>query len=320
MISKGKSRFVDEVHVPSAELRYSAELLPELLKVGGESCLAQSKTYIQETGAAHVSSQTSIKETCADPLSSCLSQASFSIRRTIPTTERKWKVIPANSSYGGALPTAVSPMVTRMVDGVHSDSLKIGKSIFFTSVVLSAFNPSLRTDWFQVERKATNDGRLPSSHHLTLLVEILVKKILLMITQFFKKCTTTVIGNITKMPSRYSFDSTKFHGLSQMTASLTRESIAERETAVDKTTPWPSADSAYGHGSLRRRCSAVMQLPMKKDASSCRGEDAPHTPFRVRSFRLRPVRLRPVRLRPILGGPKKIERLRPIRMDLRPKP
>ena len=78
MISTGKSRFVDEVHVPKAELRSSAELLSEFQKSeGGESCLAQSKSSIQETGAAHDKSQISIKETCADSLSVSLSQALF---------------------------------------------------------------------------------------------------------------------------------------------------------------------------------------------------------------------------------------------------
>ena len=116
MISRGKGRFVGEVHIPNAQLRSSAELLAELQNAGGgESCLGQSKTSIQETGAAHVSRQTCIKETCADPLSISPSQASFFTQRTIPTTERKWKVIPANSSYGGALSKAVSAMVTRMV-------------------------------------------------------------------------------------------------------------------------------------------------------------------------------------------------------------
>ena len=41
MISRGKSRFVDEVRIPNAELRSSAELLTELQKAeGGESCLS----------------------------------------------------------------------------------------------------------------------------------------------------------------------------------------------------------------------------------------------------------------------------------------
>ena len=77
--------------------------------------------------------------------------------------------------------------------------LTIGKSFFFTGGVLSAFNPSLRTDWFRVERKATKDGKLSSSHHLTLLVEIPTKKNPVRKTQFLKKRTTTVIRNVTRM-------------------------------------------------------------------------------------------------------------------------
>ena len=115
--SRGKSRFVDEVYIPSADL------LTGLQKAeGGESCLGQSKTSIQETGAAHVSSQNSIKETCADTLSISPSQASFFAQRTIPSTEEKWKVIPASSSYGGALSVAVSKMVTRMVRHYDQDN------------------------------------------------------------------------------------------------------------------------------------------------------------------------------------------------------
>ena len=98
-----------------AELRSSAELLTELQKSeGGESCLGQSNTNIQETGATHASSHTSNKETCANTLSIPPSQASLFTQRTIPTNERKWKVIPANS-YGGALSIQVAKMVTRMV-------------------------------------------------------------------------------------------------------------------------------------------------------------------------------------------------------------
>ena len=49
MISRRKSRFVDELHVPNAELRSSTELLSELqMAEGREPCLAQSKTGIQE--------------------------------------------------------------------------------------------------------------------------------------------------------------------------------------------------------------------------------------------------------------------------------
>ena len=44
MISTRKSRSEDEVHIPNAELRSSAELLTELQNAeGGETCLGQSK-------------------------------------------------------------------------------------------------------------------------------------------------------------------------------------------------------------------------------------------------------------------------------------
>ena len=85
------------------------------------------------------------------------------------------------------------------VDGVFSSALIWERVYIFRWVVRSSFNLSLRTDRFRVERKATKDGRLSSSHHLTFSVEILTKVNLLMITQFLKKCTATVIGNENKM-------------------------------------------------------------------------------------------------------------------------
>ena len=119
MISRGQSRFVDEVN---AELGSSAELLSELQKAQGkEPCMAQSKTSIQETGAAHVTSQTTIKEICADTLSVFPGQASLFTQRTIPTNEKKWQAIPVNSSYGRALSIAVSKVVTRMVRPYDQD-------------------------------------------------------------------------------------------------------------------------------------------------------------------------------------------------------
>ena len=52
-----------------------------------------------------------------------------------------------------------------------------------------------------MDMKPTKDGRLSSSHHLTLLVEVLKKKKnLAMILQFLKKRTNTVIENEIKMP------------------------------------------------------------------------------------------------------------------------
>ena len=83
--------------------------------------LAQSKTGIQETGAAHAESPISNKETGADTLSITPSQASLFTQRTIPTTKRNWKVILANSSCGSALLIAVSKMVAKLVRHCDQD-------------------------------------------------------------------------------------------------------------------------------------------------------------------------------------------------------
>ena len=122
VISSGKSRIVDESHIPNTELRSSTELLSDLLKAqGSELCLEKSKTCIQEIGA--------------DTLSVFPCQACLFTQRTIPMTERKSKVILAKSSYGGAPPAAVSKMVTRLVRhydqderqpdaAIHGDAIK----------------------------------------------------------------------------------------------------------------------------------------------------------------------------------------------------
>ena len=56
MISRQKSRFVDEIHIPNATLRSSAEHLTEIQESeGGMSCEGKSNTGIQETGATDVS-------------------------------------------------------------------------------------------------------------------------------------------------------------------------------------------------------------------------------------------------------------------------
>ena len=202
-------------------------------------------------------------------------------QRTNPATERKWKVIHSNSSHGGALSTAVSKMVTRLVrhydqderqpdaaivwDAMkpvllkafakqeardfsdtewlglihqgssktrfeycedsknslayfraiqgHSGGITVApelmghtlipynwKEYFFTGVVLPASNLSLRTDSFQVDRKAREDDRRSSSHLWILSGEIPMKKNPVMIAQFLKKCAVTVIGNVIRMP------------------------------------------------------------------------------------------------------------------------
>ena len=64
------------------------------------------------------------------------------LQRTIPATERKWKVIAANSSYGGALPTAVSKMVTRMVRHYDQDERQPDAAVQWETirpVLLKAF-------------------------------------------------------------------------------------------------------------------------------------------------------------------------------------
>ena len=282
-ITKGDSQFAYESHIPNSELRSSAELLSELQKSEGRKpCLTKPKTRNQETGAVHVTSPTSIKgDLCGTPSAFFSARRPFFTQRTIPATEKKWKVIPANSSCGGALSMAVSKIGTRMVRhydqderqsdaALHRDTIrpvllkafaKHGardfsekhrlplihegssktrieycedsknslayfraiqahsagipndrelkdyirilfkwKEFIFHRCCFSASSLSLKTDWFWVERKATKDDRLSSTHHLALVVETAMKKNPMMITQFLKKCTITVIGNVIRMP------------------------------------------------------------------------------------------------------------------------
>ena len=117
------------------KLRSSAELLTELQKAEGrESCLGHSKKSMQETGAAHVSSQTSIKETCADTLSVSPSQAAFFTQRTILTTDQElesyscqffvWRSS-VNSGLqngykkGASLTTKVNEILTQHLTGIR---------------------------------------------------------------------------------------------------------------------------------------------------------------------------------------------------------
>ena len=117
------------------------------------------------------------------------SQASFYPQKTIPTTERKWFLRQRLASTCSSRMQQDEVLVLwefqnslasfRAIQG-HSGGVTInpeltgtfwflttGRSISFTGVVLSAPNLSWWTDWFPVERKATKDGRLSSSHHWT---------------------------------------------------------------------------------------------------------------------------------------------------------
>ena len=68
-----------------------------------------------------------------------------------------------------------------------------------------------------------------------------------------------------------SFECIDFHALSQIVASLTRESLAEREaeicnlpwTQTENTMPWRSADLDFALGVPRNQCYASTPLPMK---------------------------------------------------------
>ena len=77
-----------------------------------------------------------------DTLSVSPGPASIFTQRTVLTTEWKWKVIPANSSCGGSLPTAVSKMVTRLVRQYDQDERQSDAAIHWNTmrlVLLKAF-------------------------------------------------------------------------------------------------------------------------------------------------------------------------------------
>ena len=118
-----------------------------------EPCLAKSKTSIQETGA--------------DTLSVIANQACLFTHRTIPTTERKWKVIPANSSYGRALPTAVSKMVTRLVRHYDQDERQPDAALHWDTIrplLLKAFakhgaRDFSEKDWLRLNHQGSSKTR-----------------------------------------------------------------------------------------------------------------------------------------------------------------
>ena len=61
-------------------------------------------------------------------------QASFYTQRTIPTTKKKWEIIPVKSSYGGALSAAVFKMVTRMVRHHDQDEGPLDASLHWDAI------------------------------------------------------------------------------------------------------------------------------------------------------------------------------------------
>ena len=75
-------------------------------------------------------------------------------QRTNPATERKWKVIHSNSSHGGALSTAVSKMVTRLVRHYDQDERQPDAAIVWDAmkpVLLKAFAKQEARDFSDTE-------------------------------------------------------------------------------------------------------------------------------------------------------------------------
>ena len=107
VISRETERFVNEIHDHKEELRSSHELLTELQGSGS------SESYEERKGSS------SNKETCASPFSNPPQRASLYTQRTVPTNEKKWKVIHAYSPDGGYSATAVSNIITQVLR--HSD-------------------------------------------------------------------------------------------------------------------------------------------------------------------------------------------------------
>ena len=143
LLSRGKSRFVDEIHIPNGRTQIKCKIALWTSEIWRRRTLLDRDEDWQPgdwCGPCHKSK--GIKQTCADTLSISPSQASFFAQRTIPTTERKWKVFPARSSYGGALSIAVSKMVSRMVRHYDQDERQTVASLHWDTlrlVLLKAF-------------------------------------------------------------------------------------------------------------------------------------------------------------------------------------
>ena len=112
MISRRKSRFVDEFIFPKPNADHVQNYSLNFTNLEDENLAWNSRRPASwKLVQPMLENSTSNKETSADTLSITPSQASLFAQRT----KRSWNVLPANSSHGGALPTAVSKKVTRMV-------------------------------------------------------------------------------------------------------------------------------------------------------------------------------------------------------------
>ena len=84
------------------------------------------------------------------------------------------------------------------VYGVRSVFFVIER-ILFTKNVVSISNPSWKTYFFHMEKKAKENERPSFVHHFTFLGGISMKRNSLMITHSLKKYTVTIIGNVIKI-------------------------------------------------------------------------------------------------------------------------
>ena len=168
---------MDEVHIPNAELRPSAELLsePQEMNLAWHSRRLASRRLVRPVSQVRLASRRLVRTPSAffQAKRDCFPQ------RTIPTTERKWKVIPANPSYGGALPTAVSKMVTRLARHYDQDERQPDAAIHWDAIKLvllkaqnkeheiSRTNNGFDSFMKEATRQDSSTVRIPKSPWLT---------------------------------------------------------------------------------------------------------------------------------------------------------
>ena len=100
---------MNELHDHKQQLGSSSDLLANLQESGRSEERKVTRCH-KETWASP-----STKETCAGTIILTPRNASLFSKRTIPTNEKKWKVIHAHSREGRDLAVSVTSMVTTML-------------------------------------------------------------------------------------------------------------------------------------------------------------------------------------------------------------
>ena len=215
LISRGKSRFVEESHIPNVRHTLTcAEVLSEQENAKeSDPCLAQSKTGIQETGLRPLlQTHYGTRKLDADSITVSSSPVHLNTKRTIHMTERKWK-IPANLPYGGRISS----------NSDLQNGHKIGASLWlrrttdnltqqFIAKLLKAFaNKGARDfsqkDWLRHIHEGSSKTCIDGAHFWNFVrlervctSQGLMKKHPVITLQFPRKCTITAIGNVIRMP------------------------------------------------------------------------------------------------------------------------